>query len=444
MIDLGADYPASFAVRDGNGNPANAETVTLTFTLPDATTDTPDVANPPAVTGSYRYAYPTAQEGRHVVRWTSANPDCAWTDVFDVSAAASPSILSLFDAKVRLGIDLADTTDDAELRAKLAGLTRALERAKNESIARRSVTQTGMHARHEPLRLLRPPVISLDALTGETEAGTTTYDVGNFRVDAESGLVHRLAGPRPFGWVTSVYTAGHAVIPEHYIEGASVLLQHLWETRRGAGTVGAGDIGPEEADDWKQMTMLPRKVLEWIGPARPIVFLGAPMAWQSTQPAALAALVAMFTAATAPGCALAGVHIADGPIVSSSSALEWLLAGWSGERMSTKGTYPEPEGPEIAGSLAIEGLSAARSREKYTITNTVEVVRGASDGLVPARERAYAIVSACAGLIAANPRLGRTVMLATVGATSYTPSMGPRGAKASVRFGVDIDAFTNP
>lgn len=167
------------------------------------------------------------------------------------------------------------------------------------------------------------------------------------------------------------------------------------------------------------------------------------MAWQSTQPAALDALVAMFTAASAPGGILTGVHVADGPVVSSSSAQEWILAGWSGERMSTKGTYPEPEEPEVTGDLAIEGLSAGQSREKYTITSTVEVVRGATDGLVPARERAYCIVSACAGLIAANPRLNRTVMLATIGATSYTPSMLPRGAKVSVRFGVVCDAFTN-
>lgn len=272
MIDLGANYPAAFTVRDANGNPANAETVTLTITLPDATADTPDVANPPPVAGRYRYSYPTAQEGRHVVRWESENPAGAWTDVFDVSAAASPSILSLFDAKVRLGIDQADTTDDAELRAKLAGLTRALERAKNETIARRSITEAGMHGRHEPLRLLKPPVISLDTLTGETQAGTTTYDVGNFRVSTESGLVHRMTGPRPFGWVTSGYTAGYTAIPENYVEAGGVLLEHLWETRRGEGTVGAGVIGPEEADDWKQMTMLPRKVIEWIGPPRPVVF----------------------------------------------------------------------------------------------------------------------------------------------------------------------------
>lgn len=272
MIDLGADYPAAFTVVDGDGNPANADTVTLTITLPDATTATPDVANPPAVTGAYRYSYPTAQEGRHVVRWTSENPDDAWTDVFDVSAAASPSILSLYDAKVRLGIDQADTTDDKELRAKLAGLTGALERAKNETIVRRSITQEWMRARRDPLRLLKVPVISIDSLTYQLRSDApVTLDVSNWKVSADSGLLHRMAGHEPHGWVTAVSTAGYTVIPPNYIEAASVLLEHLWETRRGPGTLGGGVIGVEEAGDWKQMTMLPRKVIEWIGPPRPIL-----------------------------------------------------------------------------------------------------------------------------------------------------------------------------
>jgi hypothetical protein len=81
-----------------------------------------------------------------------------------------------------------------------------------------------------------------------------------------------MSGPKPFGWVTSGYTAGYVVIPGNYLEAASVLLEHLWETRRGPGPLGGGVIGVEEAGDWKQMTMLPRKVIEWIGPPRPIVF----------------------------------------------------------------------------------------------------------------------------------------------------------------------------
>lgn len=272
MIDLGAPYPAAFTVTDASGSLVNADTVTLTITLPDATTVTPDVANPPVVTGRYRFPYPTVQEGRHVVRWTSQDPAAAYTDVFDVAAAALPAILSLEDAKVRLGIDLADTTDDDELRAKLAGLTGALERAKNEVIARRSITQEWMRAPCDPLRLWKVPVISLDSLTYQLRgAASVTLDVSDWKAGADSGLLYRMGGAQPHGWVTAVSTAGYAVIPPDYIEGAGVLLEHLWETRRGAGTLGAGVIGVEEAGDWKQMTMLPRKVLEWIGPRRPIV-----------------------------------------------------------------------------------------------------------------------------------------------------------------------------
>jgi hypothetical protein len=273
MIDLGSAYTIAVSVYDGNGTLANAGTFALTITLPDGTAVTPDVTNPPAVTGQYAYAYATVQSGRHAWRAVTDSPVWAQTGVFDVGDAANPSILSLEDAKIRLGIDLADTTDDDELRSKLTGLTGALERAKNEVIARRSVTEAGMHHRGRCLRLTRVPVISLDTLTAENCTVTTTFDVSLFRVDPESGLAYRMSGPAPCGWVTSVYTAGYTVIPSDYIEGAGVLLEHLWETRRGAGTVGAGVIGPEESGDWKQATMLPRKVLEWLGPPRPIVFL---------------------------------------------------------------------------------------------------------------------------------------------------------------------------
>jgi hypothetical protein len=271
MIDLGSAYTIAVSVYDGTGNAANADTFTLTITLPDGTTVTPDVTNPPAITGQYAYAYTTVQSGRHAWRAVADSPAWAQTGAFDVGDAANPSILSLADAKIRLGIDLADTTDDDELRAKLAGLTGALERAKNEVIARRSITQEWMHARCDPLRLWKVPVISLDSLAYQLRGDApVTLDVADWKAGADSGLLYRMGGAQPHGWVTAVSTAGYTIIPGNYLEAAAVLLEHLWETRRGAGTLGAGVIGPEEASDWKQMTMLPRKVIEWIGPPRPI------------------------------------------------------------------------------------------------------------------------------------------------------------------------------
>jgi len=270
VIDLGADYPAAVDVYDDTGVLANAVSVTLTITLPDGTTVTPPVANPPASTGQYRYAYPTAQPGRHVIRWVTAAPDTAWPDVFDVAPAAPPSIASLAEAKQFLGIPLAETGEDDELRAWLAGTTQAVEQAKNEVIARRQVTVTEWNEQPRSLRLWQVPVISLDSLASAD--GIRTWDVtADVRLDGDSGLVRLVSGPHLRGWITAAYTAGYQVVPYNYMQASLVLLQHVWETQRGPGTIGGGVIGPEESADYKQAHMLPRKVREWLGEPRPSV-----------------------------------------------------------------------------------------------------------------------------------------------------------------------------
>jgi hypothetical protein len=269
MIDYGGLYPAALDVFDENGDPTNADTVTLTFTLPDGSTVTPAVSNPPAVTGQYRYAYPTTQAGRHVERWATLGPVTSYRDVFDVGEDMPPSIVSLHDAKVFLGIDLTDTSQDDELRWWLAGTTRVVEREMNEVIAMRQITVTEKNHRRNVLRLFKVPVVSLVSLARYD--GSYTWDVGtDVYVDSETGLVELLPGGAQslLGRLTAVYLAGYSVIPYHLMQGSLVLLQHVWETQRGLGTVGGGVVGPEEAGDMKQMYMLPRKVREWLGPPR--------------------------------------------------------------------------------------------------------------------------------------------------------------------------------
>ena len=271
MIDFGALYPVAVDVYDDAGALTNADTVTLTITLPDGTTVTPTVTNPPTVTGQYRYAYPTTQAGRHIVKMVTASPVSSWRDVFDVSEDQPPSIMSLADAKMQLGIDPTDTSDDDELRMWIAGTTRAVEMAKNETIARRTVTWTGMNYHSDSLRLVNVPVISLDSLA--LWDGTHTWDVATDVItDLETGIVELITSPGLRGRLTATYTAGCAVIPYNIMQASLVLLQHVWESQRGPGTIGGGVIGPEEAADFKQAMMLPRKVREWLGPPRPAVF----------------------------------------------------------------------------------------------------------------------------------------------------------------------------
>jgi hypothetical protein len=281
MFELGAVYPAALNITDGNGQPADPVSVSLIITQPDQTTVNCTVPLPSAVPGQLRYPFPTVQPGRHLVNWTTSNPATAYTDVFDVLEAAPPSLFSLADAKVTLSMDPAYTADDDELRSKIRAVTRSLERVMHTVYAWRQVTETipqplfpspwGLSAK---LRLTFVPVLALTSLVTMSPQNTvtTTYDtVNNMYVDAETGLVHRYAGPPFAGRMIAGYTAGYQIIPSNVLEGGLILLQHIWESRRGPGGLN-GVIGPEEMADFRHFTALPRKVQDLLGPPRPVVY----------------------------------------------------------------------------------------------------------------------------------------------------------------------------
>jgi hypothetical protein len=281
MFELGSVYPAALDVLDQNRQPVNPATATLTITLPDQTTVTPAVTNPPAVTGQLRYPFLTTQPGRHLVNWSTTGPVTAWSDVFDVMEAAPPAIISLADAKQTLSIDPSYTDDDDELRSKLRGVTTGIERYMRTVYAYRQISETFQRpvmgipwAASSALRLTYVPVIKLTGLVtiSPQNVVTTTYDpVNNMWTDPETGLVHVYAGPPLAGRLQATYTAGMTIIPNNVLEGARVLLQAVWETRRGPGGLN-GVIGPEEMADFRHFTALPRKVTDWLGPPRPVVY----------------------------------------------------------------------------------------------------------------------------------------------------------------------------
>lgn len=283
MFELGDVYPAALDVFDENQQPVNPATVSLVITQPDQTTVDCTVANPPAVAGKLRFPFLTAQPGRHLVRWVLTVPNKSYTDVFDVLDAAPAAILSLADAKQTLSMDPSYTGDDDELRAKLRAVTRSVERYMRTVYAYRTVTEIIERPRvgvpwlmTTALRLTYVPVIpvagSITSLVTLNPDGSvvTTYNPADMWVDPESGLLHRLAGPQFAGRMQAVYPAGMRVIPENVLEGSRVLLQAVWETRRGPGGVN-GVVGPEEMSDYRHFTALPRKVMDWLGQPRPVV-----------------------------------------------------------------------------------------------------------------------------------------------------------------------------
>lgn len=241
--DLGDTVRLTAECRDAGGTLASATTATLTITLPDGTTASPAVANPPATAGQYSHDYTTAQTGLHRVRWVFTTPASAYTDAFDVRPATPPLILSLADSKGHLNIT--SSTHDAELRGWIETTTECVEYFVG-AVVRRTVTETHSlpcgGAREIALRT--SPVIELTSLEAVLTGGTS-YDVADLDVD-EAGIVRRLDGGRMVGPLRAVYLAGRPVIPANITAAGRVILQHLWRTQHPSGS-GRPQLG---ADDY--------------------------------------------------------------------------------------------------------------------------------------------------------------------------------------------------
>lgn len=260
MIDLGSVFQVAVDVLDASGALTNPSSATLTLTLPDGSTLTPAVPLPPAATGKLRVDYVTTQVGRHAWRMVTSNPTTAYSDVFDVRPAVPTGIVSLADARAQLNFGATETADDDELRGSIGAATRAVERALGKVVVRRSFTDRFTVGGSATQVLLRNvPVLSLTSFVSAD--GATSWDVGSLQADGETGLVTVESGPAFTGVLDGTYQAGYAVIPENYQLAGKIILQHLWETQRGAMGVqlGGGDVDMALAS---RGFAIPRRALE--------------------------------------------------------------------------------------------------------------------------------------------------------------------------------------
>jgi len=274
MISAGGVYPIAFDVLDATGALAHAATATLTITLPDGTTATPAITDA-ALAGQYRLPYQTTIPGRYTAHATTTGPVTAWDDEWDADPTPWPAIVSLSDTKKQLNIDPADHGDDDELLGFIAGTTGAIENYKHETIVRRMITDEidlrgcGYGGVRQFRLWTNPPVISLTSVVAWD--GSVTWDVTTMRVSA-AGVVRVMTGIAVSGLVDVTLAAGYQAVPANYKRGALVMLEHLWSTQRGVGTINAGVIGPEE--HFRQpgeFFTVPNKTKEWVGPPRPVV-----------------------------------------------------------------------------------------------------------------------------------------------------------------------------
>jgi hypothetical protein len=187
------------------------------------------------------------------------------------------TIITLDDVKTQLQIS-GNGSDDV-IETWLQPITNAVERYLHEVVVQRTVTdELEIHCSRAvrgrnwipSFRLWTAPVISITS--AQSWDGSTVYDVSNWRPSKSgSGLVRVMMGAVPGGLTEIIYEAGLTQIPADYKQGSLVVLQHCWETRRGAGQIGAGVIGPEERYDPRIMIGIPRKAYEWLGPPRPTI-----------------------------------------------------------------------------------------------------------------------------------------------------------------------------
>jgi hypothetical protein len=152
------------------------------------------------------------------------------------------------------------------------------------------------------------------------------------------------------------------------------------------------------------------------------------MAWTSTLPAAIDALVVAFT--DWPGLGGDGVTVRDGPSDSQATVKEVVTVGWTGA--------DNENGADA--TLTTEGLGDP-SREQFTIRCVAAVLRGTND-ISGARNRAYELLSEAGEALKADRKLGGAVMRAWISSHALDPQLTPQGAQALVTFEVSCDAYT--
>lgn len=262
MYDLGDTVLLTFNAADPTtGAPVTPATVSLTVVLPDGTLAHPGTATTQA--GVYTALYPTVQAGRHTVSWQTTAPAVGYTDVFDVTVTATDNVISLADAKQTLNITT--TAHDDELRGFLAAVTAVLEDRTGRQLTMGSVTEQVRTVSGVAV-LSEAPVQALTSAVSFD--GAVTWNVSTDLQFTSEGVVGtQINVPPLYGYVVFTYVAGYSTVPGNYLLAARLLLQHLWDTKRGSGGGGPA-FAIEDTPVPGTAFAVPNRVLQLIGVPR--------------------------------------------------------------------------------------------------------------------------------------------------------------------------------
>jgi len=260
MYDIGDTVPLTVTIRNAAGTPVNPTTIALTITLPDLTTTSPSITNPPSVTGVFPYDYVSVQPGLHQVRWTSTVPATSYTDVFNAWPAAGIVFVGLTEVKDQLNIGQADTTHDEELRRAIAGACAVVEDIVGV-VARRSFVQTFSGRGLRSLLLSRRPVIAVTSIVEDS----ATLAAADYSV-TEHGVLTRVGAvwPTGVGNIVVTHTAGRVVVGDNILDGTRDLIRVNFRPQLGGNRSPYDTAGPQqsEAGQVRLGFFIPNSVME--------------------------------------------------------------------------------------------------------------------------------------------------------------------------------------
>lgn len=271
--DLADPVPLSVKTMDASGALADPTAITLTVThVASATTYTPaPVHDGP---GLWHYDFVPSDNGGlsgyYKVRWVATGVNLSgYSDVFHVYDPTPNYLISL--AEARSVLRLTSTTQDEDLRPFMEGVTEVVEDHLGETVVPRTFIEdfTNVHPGRwgDTLALRRTPVLSIQSIV--SVSNLFTWQVADFHIDKTTGLITSLPSTWGlFGDLTIAYTAGYATIPARIQNAARIIIQHAWQTRRGA----AGAAVPGGMSDTMHVSgrlgwgyAIPNAALEWLG-----------------------------------------------------------------------------------------------------------------------------------------------------------------------------------
>lgn len=172
--------------------------------------------------------------------------------------------LDLDQVKAQLNIDESDTSQDDELSRLVDAAQEVVERHTGRMLGSRSVTETVMTYGEEHLVVDGTPPTSVESIVAGD--GSATYDVTGV-VALWSGVVllpYRLNGP-----IRITYTAG-ADAAANEVAAGLIVVQHLWETQRGAMPPVVAPLDDSIAVPGRGYA-IPNRALELLGSRPPVV-----------------------------------------------------------------------------------------------------------------------------------------------------------------------------